>query len=130
MSVTIEKRNKCFDLLDRIANEQDFFSRVITDDESWVFKYDPETKRQSKERHTVSSPRPKKTQMIKSKFKSMLICLFGRRQIALFPKLINVLKERHFGTLENIQKSVTDMLKTIPLSLPAPPVCSCPRELF
>ena len=36
MSVTIEK-NTCFDL-ERIANEQDFFSRVITgDDESWIF---------------------------------------------------------------------------------------------
>lgn len=31
----------------------------------------------------------------------------------LFPTLKNVLKGRHFGTLENIQKSVTDMLKTI-----------------
>ena len=29
-----------------------------------------------------------------------------------FSKLKNVLKGRHFGTLENIQKSVTDMLKT------------------
>ena len=33
----------------------------------------------------------------------------------LFPKLKNVLNGRHFGTLENIQKSVTEMLKTIPV---------------
>ena len=33
MSVTIEK-NEHFDLLDRMANEQDFFSRVMPDDES------------------------------------------------------------------------------------------------
>lgn len=32
-----------------------------------------------------------------------------------FSKLKNVLKGRHFGTLESIQKSVTDMLKTIPV---------------
>ncbi|GFW71315.1 hypothetical protein TNCV_537331 [Trichonephila clavipes] len=32
-----------------------------------------------------------------------------------FLKLKNVLKGRHLGTLENIQKSVTDMLKTIPV---------------
>ena len=31
----------------------------------------------------------------------------------LFPKLENALKGSHFWTLENIQKSVTDMLKTI-----------------
>ena len=33
----------------------------------------------------------------------------------LFPKLKNVLKGRLFGTLENTQKSVTGMLKTIPV---------------
>src|SRR6201996_7731776 len=33
----------------------------------------------------------------------------------LFPKLKNVLKGRHFGTVENIQKNVTDMLKAIPV---------------
>uniref|UniRef100_T1HIZ7 RNase H type-1 domain-containing protein n=1 Tax=Rhodnius prolixus TaxID=13249 RepID=T1HIZ7_RHOPR len=33
---------------------------IITGDESWVFEYDPETKRQSMEWHTSTSPRPKK----------------------------------------------------------------------
>ena len=32
----------------------------------------------------------------------------------LFPWLKNHLKERHFGTLDNIQKSITDELKGIP----------------
>jgi len=32
----------------------------------------------------------------------------------LFPRLKNHLKWRHFGTLDNIQKSVTDKLKGIP----------------
>jgi len=32
----------------------------------------------------------------------------------LFPRLKNHLKGRHFGTLNNIQKSVTDKLKGIP----------------
>ena len=35
--VCYNRKNKCFDLLDRIANEQDFFSHVITGDESWIF---------------------------------------------------------------------------------------------
>ena len=47
---------------------------MITGDDSWIFEYDPETKRQSKERHTASSPRPKKAQMSKSKIKSVLMC--------------------------------------------------------
>ncbi|GFX11260.1 putative transposase [Trichonephila clavipes] len=34
----------------------------------------------------------------------------------LFPKLKNLLKGHHFGTLENIQTAVTDQLKAIPIS--------------
>ena len=57
----------------------------------------------------------------------------------LFHKLKNALKGRHFGTLENIQKSVTDMLKTIPVEdfqrsyqkwEQRRRRCSCPREQF
>jgi hypothetical protein len=36
--VCYTRTNKCFDLLDRIANEQDFFSRVITGDESFLIR--------------------------------------------------------------------------------------------
>ena len=64
----------CLDLLDRLEREPEFISRVITGDESWIFKYNPETKRRSREWHTANSPRPKKAAMSKSKIKSMLIC--------------------------------------------------------
>src|SRR6187551_2359503 len=57
------RKNVCVDLLERIANDQEFFNCVITGNESWIFEYDPETKRQSKEWHTSSSPRPKKCRM-------------------------------------------------------------------
>jgi predicted transcriptional regulator len=39
----------CRDLLDRLVTEPNFMTRVITGDESWVFEYDSETKRQSSE---------------------------------------------------------------------------------
>jgi len=35
----------CQDLLGRLEIETDFLDKVITADESWVFDYDPETKR-------------------------------------------------------------------------------------
>jgi hypothetical protein len=35
------------EMLQRLETESDFLNRVITDDESWVFEYAPETKRQS-----------------------------------------------------------------------------------
>jgi len=54
---------------------------VITGDEIWIFEYDLETKRRSKEWHTSTSPRPKKARMSKSKIKSMLICFFDSQGI-------------------------------------------------
>jgi len=70
------QRDVCLDLLDRLEREPEFFSCVITGDESWILEYDPDTKRQSREWHTTNSPHPKKVRMSKSKIKSMLICFF------------------------------------------------------
>jgi len=70
------RRDVCLDLLDRLEREPEFSIRVITGDESWIFEYDPETKRQSRQWHTANSPRPKKARMSKSKIKSVLICFF------------------------------------------------------
>ena len=50
-----QKKNRleiCQDLQERLKIEPNFLNKVITGDESWVFNYDPETKRQSSEWHT------------------------------------------------------------------------------
>ena len=189
MSVTIEKTSVLIFLTESPMSKISFvvWSQVMN---HGFFNMDPETKSQSKEWHTASSPRPKKAWMSKSKIKPTLICFFRqkgnhphriysswkncqqsffykeKRVIRVrpdiadkmdapswqcpmshcplhrrifdpkrhycgspaplltwvqplwlfhFPKLKNVLKGRHFGTLENFQKSVTDMLKTIPV---------------
>ena len=75
------RRDVCLCLLDHLEREPEFFSRVITGDASWNLEYDRETKRQSREWHTASSPRPKKARMSKSKIKSMLICIFDSQGI-------------------------------------------------
>ena len=64
------------EILDRVKSEPDFLQGVITGDETWIFEYDPTTKRQSSEWHTSESPRPKKARMSKSRVKSMLIIFF------------------------------------------------------
>ena len=46
--------------------------------------------------------------------KKAFLCFLSPCDFFLFPRLKNHLKERHFGTLDNIQKSVTDDLKGIP----------------
>jgi hypothetical protein len=40
------------EMLEWLETEPDFLNQVITEDESWFFKYDLETKRQSEESHT------------------------------------------------------------------------------
>ena len=35
----------CLDILQRTENEADLLNSIITCDETWVFTYDPETKR-------------------------------------------------------------------------------------
>ena len=47
----------CQDLLKR---QDDILGRVITGDETWVYQYDPETKRQSAQWKTANSSRLKK----------------------------------------------------------------------
>lgn len=70
------------DMLDRIAEEgTDWMSSVITGDESWVFEYDPETKRQSAQWTGPGEKRPTKARMSKSKVKSLLIAFFDIRGV-------------------------------------------------
>ncbi|UYV84494.1 hypothetical protein LAZ67_X002369 [Cordylochernes scorpioides] len=72
---------RCQELLDLIQNEPGFLNSVVTGDESWMFEYDPESKRQSCALHTKSSPRPKKARMSKSRIKTMIIVFFDIRGI-------------------------------------------------
>ena len=74
-----QKENRvqvCQDILKQLEITPDLLSRVVTSDKSWIFKYDPLTKRQSLEWKSASSPRPKKARLFKSKIKVMLIVFF------------------------------------------------------
>jgi len=71
----------CQDLLGRLEIEPNFLHKVITGDESWAFDYDPDTKRQSEEWHTKSTPHPNKARMSKSRVKTMIIVFFDSRDI-------------------------------------------------
>ena len=71
--------NFCKDMLEKIRDDPNILYQVITGDETWVFQYDPETKRQSMQWKTAGSPRPKKARMSKSKIKVMLIAFFDQK---------------------------------------------------
>ena len=52
--------NICTELHQLASDDETFLSRVITGDESWAYSYDPETKQQSSQWKSPTSPRPKK----------------------------------------------------------------------
>ena len=56
----------CQDILEHLQTEPDLLQRVITGDESWIFKYDPETKHQSLQWKCPSLTRPKKARQFAS----------------------------------------------------------------
>ena len=64
----------CQDILEQRETEPNLLKRVVTGDESWIFEYDPLTKRQSLEWKSALSSRPKKARVFKSKV--MLIAFF------------------------------------------------------
>ncbi len=53
-------RNICSNLLMKIKEGTDWMERVVTGDESWVFRYDPETRRQSRTWMAEGEPHPKR----------------------------------------------------------------------
>ena len=66
----------CQDLLDHSENDIEFLSKIITGDESWVYGYDMETKVQSSQWTSKTSPRPKKARQVRPKIKVLLTVFF------------------------------------------------------
>ncbi|KAL4131731.1 hypothetical protein QTP88_009004 [Uroleucon formosanum] len=75
------RKEICSDTLKIIKDDPSFINNIITCDKTWIFTYDPETKRQSMHWRTPTSPRMKKARMSKSKFKAMLIVFFDIKGI-------------------------------------------------
>ncbi|UYV79307.1 hypothetical protein LAZ67_17002062 [Cordylochernes scorpioides] len=83
----------CENMLEMTRTDPEWKDKIITGDETWVYGYDPETKRQSAEwRGQDISP----------------------NDFFLFPKLKAVLKGRHFDTRDDIIEKSLLALKSIP----------------
>jgi len=54
-----------------------FLRTIVTGDETWCYQFDPESKRQSMEWRSLSSPQPKNSRLQKSKVKTVLIAFFN-----------------------------------------------------
>ena len=64
------------DFFERSCEDVQFLKNTVTDDESWVYGYDPETKQQSSQWKGPTSPQPKKGRQVRSKTKGMLPAFF------------------------------------------------------
>ena len=63
----------CRELKQQARGDPTFIPNIITDDETRLYSYDPETKQQSSLWKSPNSPRPKKPRQVRGNVKPMLI---------------------------------------------------------
>ena len=70
-----QKERRCHDNRDMVEliNSDPAVLALVTCDESWIYKYGPETKKQSSQWKYACSPRPKKAKQSKSTHKLLMI---------------------------------------------------------
>jgi hypothetical protein len=61
----LNREEMCQNVLGKTEEDPDFLNSVVICDETWLFQYNPETKRQSMPWKTTYSPRPKKGTNVK-----------------------------------------------------------------
>ena len=74
-----QKERRCHDsreMVELINSDPAVLDALVTCDESWIYCYDPETKRQSSQWKHAGSPRPKKARQSKSTHKLLMIHFF------------------------------------------------------
>ena len=64
------------EMVELINSDPAVLDVVVTSDESWIYCYDPETKKQSSQRKHAGSPRPKKVRQSKCTHKLLMIPFF------------------------------------------------------
>ena len=105
-----EQRHKiASDLFEYSCEDVLFLKNIMTDDESWVDGYDPETKQQSPWWKGPLSPRPKKRCQVRSKTKVMLLAFFDSEGILhheYAPDGQTINKEFYLEVLRHLRESV------------------------
>ena len=74
-----QKERRCYDsreMIELINSDPAVLDSLVTCDESWIYSYDPEIKRQSSQWKHAGSPRPKKARQSKSTYKLLMIPFF------------------------------------------------------
>jgi len=111
--LSAEQKNLRFEIaqdnLEMISNDKNVLKKIITGDESWVYGYDPKTKRQSLQWKRASSPRPKKARQSRSKVKTMLTVFFDYEGVVhheFAPRGQTINKEYYVKVLSRLRDAV------------------------
>ena len=97
------------EMLEAINEDATFLKRVITGDESWIHSDDPETKAQSSQWKSPTSPRPKKALMSRSATKAMIVTFFDSEGLVhkqWIPQGQKVTKDVYLDVLRALRRSI------------------------
>ena len=110
---TVEQKQQrlsiSLELRDHAASDSSFLGNVIMGDETWVYGYDPETRVQSSQGKSPSSPCAKKAHQSRCNIKVMMIVFFDLHGIVrteFVPRNTTVNCEHYKGSLERLRKDV------------------------
>ncbi len=96
-------------LLNDWESNDPLLSQIITDDESWVFEYDPSTKHQTMQWKILEEPQHKKAKMSCSQQKAMMIVFFDIHGVVMMEWVshnCNVNPEFDVKTLRKLRKCI------------------------
>ncbi|UYV80548.1 hypothetical protein LAZ67_19000537, partial [Cordylochernes scorpioides] len=99
----------CEDMLEMTRTDPEWKDKIITGYETWVYGYDPETKHQSAEWRCQGELRPKKSILLKSKNKVLLVAFLDKKGIfhhEYLPAGQTVIKEMYLGILRCLREAI------------------------
>ncbi|RUS78489.1 hypothetical protein EGW08_013736 [Elysia chlorotica] len=104
-----ERADCCKHLLWLEANDDLFFQKIVTMDETWIYQFDPEPKNASMQWKRPSSPPPKKAKVTQSSGKVMLSCFWDCEGIIMtdyMEKGKTITREYYSGLLKRLRSEL------------------------
>lgn len=103
-----QRLEMCANLLSEYGSREDPLKGVITGDETWIYRYDPETNQESKEWCRPGSPIKKKSKTLRKRDKIMATFFWDQEGIILIDfleKNSTINKERYCQTLTKLKRA-------------------------
>ena len=94
------------DMLSKVDSDPSFIKRIITGDETWIYKYDTHSRHQASEWRSPNEPRPKKPRRFQSKKKAILTVFMDYRGVVhheFLPEGQTVNKEYYLGVMRRLR---------------------------